>query len=269
MRLFSVSRLAPALLLSLLATRGSAAVAQPITWGTATNISGDSDVVTTGTLVTAVNFGAPGVGATTVNGITFSAFPVTNLAGQSSGPTFGVRVQESPGDLTSSNTINSGTGAFNALSSDYRTLLGSAVGATIPATITVTLSGNGTNTLVAGRQYLLQVWVSVSANSGTFQISSQTSLSDYRVSPSTVTLDANVGNATGGLGQWVTGTFTAPSTSAQFKLDGVGSGVWPAINALQLRDITSVSVPDRTSLVWLVGSSLAAVVGLRRRGTRR
>lgn len=152
---------------------------------------------------------------------------------------------------------------------DYRTLLGSAVGATIPATITVTLSGNGTNTLVAGRQYLLQVWVSVSANSGTFQISSQTALSDYRPTPSTVTLDANVGNATGGLGHWVTGTFTAPSTSAQFKLDGVGSGVWPTINALQLRDITSVSVPDRTSLIWLVGSGLAAVVGLRRRGTRR
>lgn len=267
MRLFCLPRLVPAILLSLLATHGTAAVLQPITWGSATNISGDSDVVTTGTLVTAVNFGATGVSATTVNGVAFSAFGVTNGVGQSAGPTFGVRLQESPGVLTSNNGIGVGSGSFNGLSNDYRTLLGSAAGASIPATITVTLSGDGTNPLVAGRQYLLQAWVSVSNTSGGFSINSQTTLSDYRSTPSTVTLDANVGNGVGGLGQWVTGTFTATTSSAQFKLDGVG--VWPTINALQLRDITGVSVAESASAGWLLAPTLGAALAWRRRRNRR
>jgi hypothetical protein len=267
MRLSSLTRLVPALALALLASRGSSAVLQPITWGTATNISGDSDVVTTGTLVTAVNFGATGVNATTVNGVTFSAFGVTNGVGQSAGPTFGVRLQESPGLLTSSNGIGVGSGSFNTLSSDYRTLLGSAAGANAPATITVTLSGDGTNPLVAGRQYLLQAWVNVSNTSGSFSINSQTTLSDFRQTPSTVTLDANVGNSAGGLGQWVTGTFTATTSSAQFKLDGVG--VWPTINALQLRDLTSVSVAESASAGWLLAPALGAALAWRHRRNRR
>lgn len=269
MRLFSVPRLAPALLLSLLATRGSAALVQPITWGTATNISGDSDVVTTGSLVTAVNFGATGVSATTVNGVTFSAFGVT-AGNTSAGPTLGVRVQESPGSLVSSNSLTSGAVAFSSLSSAYKTLLGSAVGANIPVTMTITLSGDGTSGLVVGRQYLLQAWVNLSAaNEFDFFKSSQVTFKDFGSTPATRTLDVNTSgsNATGGLGQWVTGTFTAAATSAQFKLDAPTG--YPVINALQLRDITAVTVPESASLVWLLGPSIGAFVGLRRRGPRR
>ena len=60
-----ISRLArlalPSLATLLLAVPATAAVVQAINWGTANNISGDSDVATTGSLVTAVNFGHTGV----------------------------------------------------------------------------------------------------------------------------------------------------------------------------------------------------------------
>ena len=52
--------------------------AGPITWGSATNISGDTDVVTTGTLVGALNPGPFGVPNTTVNGVTFQAAAFTH-----------------------------------------------------------------------------------------------------------------------------------------------------------------------------------------------
>lgn len=272
MRLFCLPRLVPAILLSLLATHGTAAVLQPITWGSATNISGDSDVVTTGTLVTAVNFGATGVSATTVNGVAFSAFGVTHNTIQSAGPVSGVQVQESPDKLTSSNTIGGSSGAYGSLSTSYKTLLGSAVGAGAPASMTVTIFGDGTNSLVIGRQYLLQVWVNTSGNGSPFFGLSQyalTTLSDYRSpTPATVTLDANTSNAPDALGQWVTGTFTATSTSTRFKLDSTIPGL-PQINALQLRDITGVSVAESASAGWLLAPTLGAALAWRRRRNRR
>jgi hypothetical protein len=51
--------------------------AATITWSAPTNISGDSDVITTGTLVAARNFSQTQV-APTVNGILFDIFPIPN-----------------------------------------------------------------------------------------------------------------------------------------------------------------------------------------------
>ena len=271
--MFSLTRLAlPSLATLLLASPASAAVVQAINWGTATNISGDSDVATTGTLVTAVNFGrtgTPGVSGTTVNGVTFTAFAVSNGSGASAGPIAGVQIAESPGVLYSSNTVGTGSGSFAGLSSSYQTLLGSAVGGTLPATVTVTLSGDGTNSLVVGRQYLLQLWVNTSNLSSLFYgASTQSIFNDYSLTPQTVTLNENVGNGAGNLGQWVTGTFTAASTTARFQINSTSNvnGV-PQINALQLRDVTPSSVPETSSMVLLVAGScgLMLAAGARRR----
>ena len=51
-----------------------------ITWGAAQTITGDSDVSTSGTLVRAINIGAPGlpsVANTTVNGVLFTGLALT------------------------------------------------------------------------------------------------------------------------------------------------------------------------------------------------
>ena len=51
-----------------------------VTWGTATGITGDSDVSTNGTLIYAYNLGASGVTSTTVNGVTFDAWTIPRSA---------------------------------------------------------------------------------------------------------------------------------------------------------------------------------------------
>ena len=66
------------LALVLLPQFGSAAL---ITWGSATTISGDTDVSTSGTLVGAFNIGGTGVPSTTVNGVTFQSFAVGSTTG--------------------------------------------------------------------------------------------------------------------------------------------------------------------------------------------
>jgi hypothetical protein len=265
-----LARLAlPSLATLLLAAPATAAVVQAINWGTATNISGDSDVATTGSLVTAVNFGHTGVAGTTVNGVTFTAFAVNNASGNSAGPLAGVQIAESPGSLFSSNTLGTGSGSFAGLTSSYQTLLGSAVGGSVPATVTVTLSGDGTNSLVVGRQYLLQLWVNTSNQSSFFYSgSTQSIFNDYSITPQTVTLNENVGNTAGNLGQWVTGTFTAASTTARFQINSTNNALGvPQINALQLRDVTPSSVPETSSMILLVAGScgLMLAAGARRR----
>ncbi len=70
--------------LALLLTGGGRVAAAPITWGGATNISGDTDVDTPGTLVGALNLGEQGTPNTTVNGVTFVGF--SPQGGGTSGP---------------------------------------------------------------------------------------------------------------------------------------------------------------------------------------
>ena len=77
-----------------------------IAWGAPTGITGDSDVSTAGTLVGAVNVGAPGVGSTTVNGVrhewkakdTFSApvFAAIEHKAAVGEPAFLVRIHDAP-----------------------------------------------------------------------------------------------------------------------------------------------------------------------------
>ena len=106
-----------------------------ITWGPAMDISGDSDVTTAGSLVTALNFGATGVPSVTVNGVLFGAFPVPN-----------------GGVIFSSNTaFGSSSTPFSSLSSDYQTLLKSGFAAS--GEFQLNLQG-----LTVGQTYLFEWW---------------------------------------------------------------------------------------------------------------
>jgi hypothetical protein len=235
-----------------LATPAEAAPPPPITWGSATTVSGDSDVSTAGTLLYAYNVGGAGVASTTVNGVTFAsyAFPASG-AFTNSVSVGSVSFVENPGTLWGLNSLGS-----SGLSSNYQALLGSAGGANLLATITATLNG-----LTVGNQYQLQVWSNNSGN-GNAPYGLPILSTILGSGANQVTLDANTTNAVGGLGQFVLGTFSASGTSMTFTLNGTGAlDAAPLINAFQVRDITPIPGPG--------GAALAAIAGALRLGGRR
>lgn len=249
---FGMSSITGVALAASLAALAEAGPPPAITWGSATTVTGDSDVSTSGTLLYAYNVGASGVSSATVNTVTFASYAFPTL---SSSVTVGsVTFTESPGDLWGSNSLGSSSAPFSNLSSGYKTLLGSAGGALIPATITATLGG-----LTSGRQYELQIWVSNPANATIYGVTIGDTTFTAGLS---VTLDPNTTNASGGLGQYVIGTFTASGSTRTFTMNSSGSNA-PSLSAFQVRDITPIPGPGGAAVVALFGTALA-----RRRRTR-
>ena len=199
-----------------------------ITWGTARTISGDGDVVTTGSVLYAYNFGEDAVAATTVNGVTFAPFAIPSTNPPPKTVTVGnVTLTESPDDLYAYGSFGSGSTPYSTLSASYQKLLDQAAYAAGPETITVTLGG-----LQVGEQYLVQWWASDSYPLWGALVTAS--------SANSVTLDSNTTDLAGGFGQYAIGTFTAASTSEAFTLVGsAGSGsFWaPMINGLQVRAV--------------------------------
>ena len=274
----------------LLAQNSIATAPNPITWGTATNIGNDFDVRTDGTLVGAFNVGASGVTAPTINGVLFSAFQFPNLVPTSvpSGQSITLGAVTLAGTqlgelLTSSNAVGGGS-PFNSLSSPYQTLLGSAGGTTMVADLKLSFGS-----LTVGNQYLLQIWSSVSTDAPGFGTGGSVQLKDQG-GVNTLTLDVNTANATGGLGQFVVGTFTATASTVEVSMTGssylVGSlsteatdasnkiltpvtpQPYPVLNGFQLRDITATAIPEASSAggIWVLMGSLGWL-SLRRRRT--
>jgi hypothetical protein len=220
----------------------------PIVWGSPQTVSGDSDVSTTGSLVYAFTFGGTSApSSATVNGVTFSLFTVPG--GIVTSATVGsVTISESPGNLFAYNTFGSASAPFSTLSSSYQTLLGSGAYADTPANITVTLGG-----LTNGQQYEVQWWTNNSANltpqfGGGFTNTTATAVN-------AVTLDANMTNSVGGVGQYAIGTFTALGATQPFILSEPSGGLNPLINALQVRAVPEPSL-TLLGLAAAVGGSL-------------
>lgn len=235
---------------------------QPISWGTATAISGDGDVRTDGTLVAAVNFGDTGVSSYAVNGVTFTAFASPYNAGSNvSSVVNGIQLNETDPnwDLIASNSVGANSGAFSALGAGYRGLLGSAAGSSVPGTLVV-IFGQSPYQLTIGRDYLIQLWVNVSSSGSAFGMGDSVQVSDNALTPSSVTLDSNLSDSAGALGQYVVGTFTATWTTAQVRIDGL-AGAFPLVNAMQIRDITGVPAPGALGLLAIAG------LGRRRRAS--
>lgn len=229
---------------------GEAAVT---TWAPASNITGDTDISTAGSTVYAFNLGS--ADSTTVNGVTFAAFPVTF----NSGPvTVGnVTVRETLGPMSSYPFGQSSDAPYTTLSAAYQALLNDYLASGLVEAIEVTMAG-----LTIGQQYQIQAWSNISIAGSTDS------------DPNIVTLDSgaqnmqsNTTDTAGGLGQYLLGTFTADSSMQVFTLSaisgtvGIGpySRAWPALNAFQVR-----AVPEPSSIVLLAGGALSLLHRRRR-----
>lgn len=215
----------------------TSAYSQSITWGAATTMSADADVLTTGAHDRAYIFN----GTSTINGVSFTSFG-------SSGDTDGF----TSGNFHGGYNPNSGPvfPNYDNLSAAYKVIANNG---------RYSNDGNGAitlNNLNAGLDYTVQVWVSDSRDfgAGTIDVRTQT----INGSPS---LDFNVQNNTGGVGQFVTGTFTASGASTTLTISANASA---QINALNLRatgvtagNTATITTPRNWSALTLgVGSTL-------------
>jgi hypothetical protein len=191
----------------------------PITWGPATDIAGDSDVVNMGALVYAYEWSLT---ASIVNGVSFTVS--SSISGGE-----GILA---PGffDVGSSYFTSSST-PFSALSSEYSNILVGAVYITTgnPLSVPVTLAN-----LTVGRKYVVQVWVNDPRGP-------ENARSETITSPggNTITLhfSTNTLSNPGGPGQYTVGTFTADATNQMFTLMGNPVDNVTQMNAVQVRDV--------------------------------
>ena len=186
--------------------------AATIICGTPTNISGDTDVNTSGTTLYAYARGIT-TASTNVNGVTFTA-----AAGH---VTWGNVIFNANFNGDAAATYASNAVPFSGLSSAYKTVLqGGAYGGA--ATGTVTLNG-----LTWGHAYMVQIWANDSRG-GALATRTETVTGS-----NTVTLAYDVIQTGGGVGQYTIGTFVADSTSQTFTLTSSSS---VQLNAINVRD---------------------------------
>lgn len=201
-----------------------------INWGTPATISNDSDVRTDGALVAAFNMNGPAV---TVNGVPFASWTFPFMATTTSMGNF--TITESPGHLLAQST-SSNSAPFTGLSSNYQTLLGTAVSTDDNNTLTLTITG-----LTLGQTYEFQWWLNASQYAG-----GSPGFRTTASAPLNVTLDDNTTNQFGGVGQTVAGTFFAGDVTEVITFNGADSTQAPTINAFQLR-----AVPEPSTLALL------------------
>jgi hypothetical protein len=218
--------------LMLLSGRSFAAV---ITWGSATNIAGDSDVVTTGSLIGAFNLGTTGVADTTVNGVDFIGMAAT-------GPSVSMGNFSLASYTFSSNSVGYNAAPFSNFSAGYQGLLSSSAGSS-GGTFTLTITG-----LSVGDSYVFEFWSN--ASQGAAQAITA-------LAGNNVTLNPNTTSTLGGVGQFATGTFTADSATQSIDFD---DPVPNHLNGFQLRDTTVTPEPSSLSLL-----ALGALSVIRRR----
>jgi hypothetical protein len=195
----------------------------PITWSGPAAIAGASDVATSGTLAYAYDWANNNQ---TVNGVAFAGTTGINSAGAN------LLLSGFAGSV--STNFYSALAPFGSLPAAYTNILTGAVYTNGPTPATVTLTN-----LTGGDQYLVQVWVS-DPRAGPTGNRTETVTSS---GGNTNTLEFNTTGATGGVGQFVTGTFTANGPIQPFTLNGNFS---TQLNALQLRDVTTHPLPQST-----------------------
>jgi hypothetical protein len=238
--------LAALALLLLGAVRAGAA---PITWGSPTNISGDTDVDTTGTLFGALNIGPVGVPPTMVNGVPFQgAVLPTSMNSVTLGNNFMFQSTSNFG----TNNAGSGSAPFSTLSAAYRSLLSNFGGGFAGAPLTLTITG-----LTVGHHYEFQWWYDLSFGVGPFM--------NTATAGNSRTLQSSPSGVDGQLGQFAIGTFTADSSQETIAF----SGAQTLLNGLQLRDLNpAAAVPEPSSFALLSLGGLG-LAGWRRWKGRR
>lgn len=235
----------------------SAAVIQ---WGAPRVISGDSDVSTSGTPVEAYNING---GAVTLNGVSFASFlPPASPNPTSSIPAAPVTIGNATFlSTTTANatysyrtTFGSATGAFATLSADYQSLLGTGILANTSSGTPVNQAFTFTfGNLIVGQPYEVQIWGNDSRNSSGTQ---RRMILNGSGGP---TVDFNDTQLSGGVGQWILGTFIADAATQSFTaMNPTSTAISPQLNAFQLR-----AVPE-PSLALIAGLSLLTLAGRRR-----
>jgi len=260
-----------ALALSLAVDPAKAAL---ISWQTAQTISSDTDVDTTGSLYASANFAS--ASNRTVNGVVFTAFPITNGGTSATVGNIGLTgVSNIVGALPNlqggslAATPGAAANPYASLSTNYKNLLtdiayfvtGNPDGGPTLTTMNFTLSG-----LTSGTQYLIQYWVSNPDASAAHRL---TQVGYGATGPQFV--DPNVTNSSGGLGQWIKGTFTADATQQSFSVAANNSG--GTVNQFQnnIAYATAMQVrivPEPTQMVFVAGVG-AALGAWRLRKLRR
>ncbi len=218
----------------------SAFAQSPVTFNPVQNISGDTNVSTNGTLVSAISTGT-GTTNATVNGVLFTAVGAAGNAAIT---------------ITNGNGFNYGAIAaapFSALSPAYQTLLQQN---------NFNASSNQSvilNNLTIGNIYEFQLFVADPRNA----TGRRQTITDG-LGNTSGQLAFNTGGS-GGLGQFVTGTFSAIAGSETLSLQPVAAtGGVTQINAFQLRNVGVVAVPEPS----LVGGFVLGVALLGARGVK-
>ncbi len=187
----------------------------PLAWGAATTISGETDVLTAGVLRYAYALSNT---TATVNSVPFAAGNSTTA--------LGTDVTLGAWDSKVSSAYAGTAAPYTALTASYQNLLKGGVFTNAATTATVTL-----NNLVAGHSYLTQLWVNDSRTTGIPRNAV------YASGTSAVTLEYNVTNISGGVGQHVAGLFVADEMTEALTITGNASSQF---NAIQVRDVTNV-----------------------------
>jgi dienelactone hydrolase len=203
-----------------------------ITWSDANDILEASDVSTTGTSVWAYSFGASRTSV--VNGVTFIG--ESNAVGNTDVIT----------DLSETYTgYGNSIGTFSTLAAEYQSILESGAFSSAQST-TITLSG-----LNIGSEYEVQFWINDSRNRSDMDSKPRTAT----ITETSVVVDYNTAgaNTNDGLGQSISGTFTANQSTMNIELNTVV----PQLNAIQLRIMSEpVPIGDTISGALLDGTNM-------------
>ncbi len=254
-RVLATSLLALAAALALPATT-HASVGITVAWGTPQAITGDSDVVTTGSLLYAYSFGATGDAGATVNGVAFAPFVIPNDNGSGTTAVASGVTMTNPANRFASNTaFGSASAPFSALSSSYQSLLSAGTGMKDSGAS----SGLGLNLagLTGGQTYTIEIWIN-DAGLGFNGAAVTDSAKSTAVGATAVAIVDNVSGANGSPGEWVTGTFTEPGGTTgiiNFTSTAPTTGV-PLINAFELRTTVAAPEPGSAALALLGGLGL-------------
>ena len=193
-----------------------------MTLSPAASCASTNDVVNSGSALAAYCCGP----TTTVNGTLFTSNSIATGA-------LGSYLNLSGFGTANANAFIVNTAPFNALSSSYSNILKGAIyNATTNTTGTLTLTN-----LTPGHQYALQLWVGDPRAGAT---TNRAETIGTAASGGSQVLKFNATQATGGVGQFTIGGFTADAVTQPVSVAAPGYGMVPQVNTLQLRDVSNI-----------------------------